>query len=167
MTNYSRTTLRELKKRYLNILKKCLLANLLAFSFVLPSMAEETWNEIELTTQIKTQADVDALNLGSGNTKIKYTELHLPSKVTIEPKESVLFNAQGKSITLENTNPTGWPGLMSLSNAIVEFSNIKDLTLNGVATSYINNGSKLIVSIDGEYKVQNGYQQHWDPFSSG
>ena len=34
MTNYSRTTLRELKKRYLNILKKCLLANLLAFSFV-------------------------------------------------------------------------------------------------------------------------------------
>ena len=42
MTNYSRTTLRELKKRYLNILKKCLLANLLAFSFVLPSMAEPT-----------------------------------------------------------------------------------------------------------------------------
>ncbi|MBO7244498.1 MAG: hypothetical protein J6V53_04365, partial [Alphaproteobacteria bacterium] len=40
MTNYSRTTLRELKKRYLNILKKCLLTNLLAFSFVLPSMAE-------------------------------------------------------------------------------------------------------------------------------
>ena len=162
MTNYSRTTLRELKKRYLNVLKKCLLANLLAFSFVLPSMAEETWNEIELTTQIKTQADVDALNLGSGNTKIKYTELHSPSKVTIEPKESVLFNAQGKSITLENTNPTGWPGLMSLSNAIVEFSNIKDLTLNGVAMSYINNGSKLIINIDGEYKVQNGYQQHWD-----
>ena len=41
MTNYSRTTLRELKKRYLNILKKCLLANLLAFSFVLPSMGNE------------------------------------------------------------------------------------------------------------------------------
>ena len=40
MTNYSRTTLRELKKRYLNILKKCLLANLLAFSLALPSMAE-------------------------------------------------------------------------------------------------------------------------------
>ncbi|MBR6730117.1 MAG: hypothetical protein IKL90_02080, partial [Alphaproteobacteria bacterium] len=44
MTNYSRTTLRELKKRYLNILKKCLLANLLAFSFVLPSMAETVTN---------------------------------------------------------------------------------------------------------------------------
>ncbi len=42
MTNYSRTTLRELKKRYLNILKKCLLANLMAFSFALPSVAEET-----------------------------------------------------------------------------------------------------------------------------
>ena len=44
MTNYSRTTLRELKKRYLNILKKCLLANLMAFSFVLPSMAETVTN---------------------------------------------------------------------------------------------------------------------------
>ncbi|MBQ3034728.1 MAG: autotransporter domain-containing protein, partial [Alphaproteobacteria bacterium] len=44
MTNYSRTTLRELKKRYLNVLKKCLLANLMAFSFVLPSMAETVTN---------------------------------------------------------------------------------------------------------------------------
>ena len=32
MFHSSRTTLRELKKRYLNILKKCLLANLMAFS---------------------------------------------------------------------------------------------------------------------------------------
>ena len=40
MTNYSRTTLRELKKRYLNILKKCLLANLMAFSFMLSAGAE-------------------------------------------------------------------------------------------------------------------------------
>ena len=40
MTNYSRTTLRELKKRYLNVLKKCLLANLLAFSFMLPARAD-------------------------------------------------------------------------------------------------------------------------------
>ena len=46
MTNYSRTTLRELKKRYLNILKKCLLANLMAFMISFPSMAEtasEDW----------------------------------------------------------------------------------------------------------------------------
>ena len=34
MRNISRTTLRELKKRYLNILKKCFLANLMAFGMV-------------------------------------------------------------------------------------------------------------------------------------
>ncbi|MBQ3034939.1 MAG: hypothetical protein IJD25_02675, partial [Alphaproteobacteria bacterium] len=42
MTNYSRTTLRELKKRYLNILKKCLLANLGIILLSTPSMAEPT-----------------------------------------------------------------------------------------------------------------------------
>ena len=34
MKNISRTTLRELKKRYLNVLKKCFLANLMAFGMV-------------------------------------------------------------------------------------------------------------------------------------
>ena len=42
MTNYSRTTLRELKKRYLNVLKKCLLANLGIILLSTPSMAEPT-----------------------------------------------------------------------------------------------------------------------------
>ncbi|MBQ3034492.1 MAG: autotransporter domain-containing protein [Alphaproteobacteria bacterium] len=42
MTNYSRTTLRELKKRYLNILKKCLLANLMAFMVSVPVWASST-----------------------------------------------------------------------------------------------------------------------------
>ena len=42
MTNYSRTTLRELKK--------CLLANLMAFSFVLPSMAEDISKTYENTS---------------------------------------------------------------------------------------------------------------------
>ena len=40
MTNYSRTTLRELKKRYLSILKKCLLANLGLILLSTPSMAD-------------------------------------------------------------------------------------------------------------------------------
>ena len=42
MTNYSRTTLRELKKRYLNILKKCFLANLMAFMVSVPVWASST-----------------------------------------------------------------------------------------------------------------------------
>ncbi len=45
MFHSSRTTLKELKKRYLNILKKCLLANLMAFSFCLPAMAETITDE--------------------------------------------------------------------------------------------------------------------------
>ena len=40
MFHSSRTTLRALKKRYLNILKKCLLANLMAFTISIPAMAE-------------------------------------------------------------------------------------------------------------------------------
>ena len=40
MTNYSRTTLRELKKRYLNVLKKCLLANLGLILLSVPAMAD-------------------------------------------------------------------------------------------------------------------------------
>ena len=43
MTHFSKTTLRELKKRYLNVLKKCFLANLMAFGMVTlstPAMAE-------------------------------------------------------------------------------------------------------------------------------
>ena len=52
MFHSSRTTLRELKKRYLNILKKCLLANLMAFSFVLPVMAEETVTTRQIISDI-------------------------------------------------------------------------------------------------------------------
>ena len=39
MSHYSKTTLRELKKRYLNILKKCLLLNLMAFMVSMPAVS--------------------------------------------------------------------------------------------------------------------------------
>ncbi len=67
MTNYSRTTLRELKKRYLNILKKCLLANLMAFSFCLPVMAEETWDENGNGYSIVSGTEETPLDLTSSN----------------------------------------------------------------------------------------------------
>ena len=83
MTNYSRTTLRELKKRYLNILKKCLLANLMAFSFVLPSMAE---TEIDVYTKEITQEQYrDGGNFKiSSNTSKTYENIthFLDNKVT-------------------------------------------------------------------------------------
>ena len=69
MFHSSRTTLRELKKRYLNILKKCLLANLMAFSFCLPSMAETitnpTTNEELLEALLDPNKRVEITNTGS------------------------------------------------------------------------------------------------------
>ncbi len=50
MFHSSRTTLKELKKRYLNILKKCLLANLMMFSMVVlssPAISSEQRLELE------------------------------------------------------------------------------------------------------------------------
>ena len=83
MTNYSRTTLRELKKRYLNILKKCLLANLMAFSFVLPSMAEA---EIDVYTKEITQEqyrDGGNFRIASNTSKTYENITHfLDNKVT-------------------------------------------------------------------------------------
>ena len=83
MTNYSRTTLRELKKRYLNVLKKCLLANLLAFSFMLPSMAEA---EIDVYTKETTQEQyIDGGNFQiASNTSKTYENIthFLDNKVT-------------------------------------------------------------------------------------
>ena len=43
MTNYSRTTLRELKKRYLNVLKKCFLINIGVLLFSTSVMAIEVY----------------------------------------------------------------------------------------------------------------------------
>ena len=143
MTNYSRTTLRELKKRYLNILKKCLLANLMAFSFALPSMAEETWNEIELTTQIKTQADVDALNLGSGNTKINYSGTGDPIWIQ---NEDTLISTNNKSLTFHTNNRA----LVAALEKQLSFKNINDLTLIKTAINPTTGGS-IYMDISGNF----------------
>ena len=149
MTNYSRTTLRELKKRYLNILKKCLLANLMAFSFALPSMAEETWNEIELTTQIKTQADVDALNLGSGNTKIiNTTNTVYFFQPTAEP---ITFDAKYNNLYIH-----AYPSIFHNKESVTTFKNIKNLTIEGtrIITGHGGIGT-TIIDVSGNFKLLN------------
>ena len=159
MTNYSRTTLRELKKRYLNILKKCLLANLLAFSFVLPSMAEETWNEIELTTQIKTQADVDALNLGSGNTKIKYVDSG--SKHFILPNDTTLtFDGKGYSLIFQDLTPAVYPYFLESVNSTIIFKNIADFSRDGTSRLKLSGGS-ILIDITGNYSSVNSTSEHF------
>ena len=170
MTNYSRTTLRELKKRYLNILKKCLLANLMAFSFVLPSMAEETWNEIELTTQIKTQADVDALNLGGGNTKVVYTypsgnkypetnEFHF---IQVNDN-SLIFDGGKNSIVFEDGSSinSSYPYFILLDNSTIEFKNINNITKINTSTIEMNTSGKVIFDISGDYISRNNILNYY------
>ena len=72
MSYYSRTALRELKKRYLNILKKCFLANLMAFSFILPLRAETTEPTLtpseELETVVKDSSNFSRTTVSSDTT---------------------------------------------------------------------------------------------------
>ena len=51
MTTFSRTALRELKKRYLNVLKKCLLANLGLIFLSMPAMAESPYIKKEVSSE--------------------------------------------------------------------------------------------------------------------
>ena len=68
MSNYSKTTLRELKKRYLNILKKCFLLNLVvsvSLTFSSFSMAGES--RLENTGEKEYNQIVTFENLTAGN----------------------------------------------------------------------------------------------------
>ncbi len=63
MSYYSRTALRELKKRYLNILKKCFLLNLMAFSFVLAVQAETITERLVNKEGLTYTSDVNFLGI--------------------------------------------------------------------------------------------------------
>ena len=93
MTNYSRTTLRELKKRYLNILKKCLLANLMMFAF-------------SLTAHSGTATDADSLmtELEKNERTVVETGTHL---LTYD-KTSSLYDAESDSIIFPSVEHTGY-----------------------------------------------------------
>ena len=146
MFHSSRTTLKELKKRYLNILKKCLLANLMAFSFCLPSMAEESLtptflNQLMqdgsiLMTQNETVTLMNDLVI-TNSTPLETTKLDTSSKIltfqgvgSIDFKDiQILLENQGGSIefsagalgirtvSFENTG-----GVNFLNNSIVGVS---------------------------------------------
>ena len=90
MTNYSRTTLSELKKRYLNVLKKCLLANLMAFSFVMPSMAETITNPT--TNEELLEALLDPTK------SVTITDTTAEYNITVDSNNNVLTNKDGTEI---------------------------------------------------------------------
>ncbi len=67
MSCYSRTTLRELKKRYLNILKKCFLANLMVFSVSLPFSSLARADGIDLAKESFTHNNLGTVIRHEGN----------------------------------------------------------------------------------------------------
>ena len=148
MTNYSRTTLRELKKRYLNILKKCLLANLMAFSFALPSMAEETWNEIT-TSGIKTQEKIDSLEFSENNTKIILTT----SDPFVTAKNiNLILNGNGYSLKIiPSTSAT----FLTAVNGSITLQNFNNVETDKISRIYAGDNGVININILGNYVVQN------------
>ncbi|MBR6730650.1 MAG: hypothetical protein IKL90_04855, partial [Alphaproteobacteria bacterium] len=87
MTNYSRTTLRELKKRYLNVLKKCFLINIGVLLFATSSFAESSYVMKEVGTGgilvpeydsntnslVNKQYEIDLKNKSYGNDDVSRT----------------------------------------------------------------------------------------------
>ena len=106
MTNYSRTTLRELKKRYLNILKKCLLANLMAFSFVLPTRAEIVTDSESLKTALEESERIIVEADTSENPQILVLTYNEDDEMNIDhifPSVSFTSDATGRGSRLYNT----------------------------------------------------------------
>ena len=90
MTNYSRTTLRELKKRYLNILKKCLLANLMAFMVSVPVWASSTATKNDGSAGVQIGNDSELL------TYLKDQNYHVITDGTFS---NIVVDENGESVT--------------------------------------------------------------------
>ena len=102
MSHFSRTTLRELKKRYLNVLKKCFLLNIIAFScvsFSFPVLAESEG----LVTVIKTEKAIIS--------------------------SDTIIDLENKNLTYENSSSTSSGGVFYVnSEKKLEFKNSGDAT---------------------------------------
>ena len=167
MFHSSRTTLKELKKRYLNILKKCLLANLMAFSFALPSVAETVTdpatNEellqalLDPTTQVQISSSQNLIVSGLEDTQIQKDTFNTYGNF-LRNYGSVTFideiNIYDSKNTLE-TNGSIWVGLISNENtAELTFRNnvfVKNMTMalnDGTIRGAFRNGGKIIFEKD-------------------
>ena len=102
MSYFSRTTLRELKKRYLNVLKKCFLLNIIAFSYVsfsFPVLAESEG----LVTVVKTEKAIIS--------------------------SDTIIDLENKNLTYENSTSTSSGGVFYVnSEKKLEFKNSGDAT---------------------------------------
>ena len=153
MTNYSRTTLRELKKRYLNILKKCLLANLLAFSFMLPAGAEESFLD-KLTQDGTILMDKDETVVLNDSAIITNSIPLTTTKIDTSSK-TLTFNGSGaitfKDIKLmvdNNGNEVDIAG-GALKQRTISFENEGGVNFLDNSISATGNGGSITISSSG------------------
>ncbi len=113
MTTFSRTTLRELKKRYLNVLKKCLLANLGFIFLSMPAMAESPYIKKEVSSEHENAVLLPEYDKRGNTLTNKYYEIDLKNKSYGNDEVSRTYAVQlfGKEIEIvanydpEKSNP--------------------------------------------------------------
>ena len=125
MTNYSRTTLRELKKRYLNILKKCLLANLVLFNFFNYAYGTTITSRFEHSEDEQIIYDEETIFADTRSGNGTYG-----GAVSNTGRGSILFN---KSVTFTNNKGVNRGGAI--------YQTTGNITFNGEVIFYDNNAS--------------------------
>ena len=169
MTNYSRTTLRELKKRYLNILKKCLLANLGLILLSTPSIAETEiiFDEVyENMTKTNTDTRGGAVELwGYRDDKIESAETTLFDSNTaiatsnfarggalwIGPNSSASFSdiVHFKNNTAQGNQTAGGGAIWLDHQALLSVNAPADTTTSGGLLFYNNKATSTVESNGG------------------
>ncbi|MBO7244052.1 MAG: hypothetical protein J6V53_02050, partial [Alphaproteobacteria bacterium] len=159
MSHYSKTTLRELKKRYLNILKKCLLLNLMAFMVSIPAMsgtatdtdsllAELEKNErtvVESGTYVLTYDETNSLYDAESNSII-FPSVDIEAKTTVSGGKlynagNITFNSNIKLIFKDNNvDMIGHPNRPIEGNTI--HNTIAGLLTFNSKVDFLNNSSE-------------------------
>ncbi|MBR6729971.1 MAG: hypothetical protein IKL90_01325 [Alphaproteobacteria bacterium] len=126
MSYYSRTALRELKKRYLNILKKCFLANLMAFSFILSIESSATANILVPSENLNNIENDLSSSDGSkilSDTKIDLAGKNLIYKNLDTTANTAVFQVRdGAKLHFQNSDTTTNPLLLFSNNTLTPTS---------------------------------------------
>ena len=154
MFHSSRTTLRELKKRYLNILKKCLLANLMMFAFSLTAhsgtatdasslIAELEKNErtvVETGTHLLTYDKTSSLYDTETNSiifpSVDISQSGLLSGGRLYNKGNITFNSDLKLVFTENKTESTSKGV---NGGVIH--NLGTMTFNSKVDFFDNKNS--------------------------
>ncbi len=124
MQHLSRTALKELKKRYLNVLKKCFLANLMAFSCVTlssPVLAETSEPALTPSEELETVVKTTRATV-SKDTTIDLTGKNLTySGIESSDDGGVFYVDNGNTLEFINSSETTDPLLLFENNSVPDY----------------------------------------------